>query len=288
MRRPTLLVLILIASLAAPAICEAEKPKGNLIIIGGGGEPDEIWDRFIELAGGEQASIVILPTATESETSGPAYKEYLEKEYGCNNVEILDLKTRIDSFIPSHVSLLRKAGGIFFTGGDQTRILNVLYKTPAGKAIQKAFMRGAVIAGTSAGAAIMGDQTITGIGDFEVIRSATVQLWPGFEFVSGAIIDQHFIARKRLNRLLSVILEHPEYLGIGIDESTAVWVKPEGRFIVLGNGSIVVIDASNSKVNGSNQDSESANLGVYDLTVHILLPGDTFDMNTKTVINGTE
>ncbi|HUX06351.1 MAG TPA: cyanophycinase [Acidobacteriota bacterium] len=288
MRRSTLLVILLVALLAAPVICEAEKPKGNLIIIGGGGEPEEVWPRLIELAGGKQASIIILPTATESKTSGPAYEKYLEEEYGCTNVEVLDLKTRLDAFTLRNVRLLRNAGGIFFTGGDQTLILIALYKTPAGKAIKQAFTRGAVIAGTSAGAAIMGEKTITGIGDFEVIKSATVQLWPGFEFVSGAVFDQHFIARKRLNRLLSVILENPEYLGIGIDESTAVWVRPEGRFDVLGGGSAVVIDASGSTVNGTNQSSDPANLGVYDLKVHILLPGDTFDMNTKTVTDRTK
>ena len=85
---------------------------------------------------------------------------------------------------------------------------------------------------------------LTGEGDFEVISAKNVELSPGLGLFPGAILDQHFVARKRQNRLLSVVLEHPQYLGVGIDEATAAWLKPDGTFEVLGDGAVVVYDAA--------------------------------------------
>ncbi len=179
---------------------------------------------------------------------------------------------------------VRSAGGIFFSGGDQRRITEALLGTLVGDAVQQAHHRGAVIGGTSAGTACQSPLMITGDGDFTVITADNVELWEGLGLFPGVIVDQHFVARGRHNRLISVVLEHPELLGVGVDEATAVWVRPNGTFEVLGEGWVVVYDASKSEVVRQDGPEGRTDLGVHSLKTHVLLPGDVFDLNRRAVV----
>ncbi len=125
---------------------------------------------------------------------------------------------------------------------------------------------------------------ITGDGDFTVITADNVELTPGLGLFRGVIVDQHFVARQRYNRLISVVLEHPELLGVGVDEETAVWVRPDGTFKVLGEGWVVVLDASESNISRSVQDGGRTDLGVHDLRTHVLQPGEVFDLAKRRVM----
>jgi cyanophycinase len=127
---------------------------------------------------------------------------------------------------------------------------------------------------------------ITGEGDFKAIRASVVELSRGLGFFRGVVVDQHFVARQRLNRLLTVILEHPDLVGVGIDEDTAAWVRPDGTFEVLGDRSVVVVDAKGAALTRKAVDKGSALLGVRNLKVHILLPGDGYDPIRRVVIPG--
>jgi len=127
---------------------------------------------------------------------------------------------------------------------------------------------------------------LTGEGDFKVIRTRSVELWEGLGFTPGVIMDQHFVARQRLNRLLSVILEHPDLVGVGVDEDTAVWVKPDGTFEVIGDRPVVVLDPKGAAPTRKAVDKGSALLGVRDLRFHVLLPGDGYDPVRRVVIPG--
>jgi cyanophycinase len=150
-------------------------------------------------------------------------------------------------------------------------------KTPLYQALHDAYHQGAVIAGTSAGAAVMSRHMITGdqkkhpeyTGDFQTIEAGNMELAPGMGFLSPVVIDQHFIRRMRFNRLLSVVLEHPELTGIGIDESTALYVKGR-QGIVYGDGQILVI-----RVRADPVQSEHGLLGARDIRLDLLLKGDT-------------
>jgi len=122
---------------------------------------------------------------------------------------------------------------------------------------------------------------ITGDGDFTVITADNVELWPGLGLFRGVIVDQHFVARRRHNRLISVVLEHPELLGVGIDEDTAVWVRPDGSLKVLGEGWVVVYDATTAEVHRRSRDANGDDLGVHGMTMHVLLPGDVFDVPSR-------
>ncbi|MGE5235209.1 MAG: cyanophycinase [Acidobacteriota bacterium] len=260
------------------------QPKGNLVLIGGGEKPAEAMRKFVELAGGPQALIVAIPTASEEPDTGEYYVKLFKEQYGCANVVALDVKTKEDAMRADFAETAAKASGIFFGGGDQSRITRALLDTPVGAAIADAFARGAVVGGTSAGTACQSALMITGEGDFKVVRADAVELSRGLGFFRGVIVDQHFIARQRSNRLISVILEHPDLLGVGIDEGTAVWVRPDNTFRVMGSSCVMVLDPAGAEVQRKPGGKEKGLLGVHDLRVHILLPGETFDVSSRSVV----
>jgi cyanophycinase len=281
MRRGWLAVAGFMA-LAGPAL--AASPKGNLVLIGGGDKPKEAMAKFVELGGGPSAPIVAIPTASEEPDTGAYYVKLFKEEHGCTNVTALEIKTREDAARPDYVDLARKARGVFFGGGDQSRITRALLDTPVGEAIAAAYEGGAVVGGTSAGTACQSALMITGEGDFKVIRANSVELTRGLGFFRGVIVDQHFTARQRSNRLISVILEHPDLLGVGVDEDTAVWVRPDNTFQVIGASCVMVLDAKGAPI--ARQPGEKGHdlLGVHGLHVDILLPGEEYDIGKRAVI----
>ena len=283
--RRAIFTILAVAS-AAVAGAQGAGSAGHLVLVGGGEKPAAAMRKFVELAGGPSAPIVAIPTASEEPDTPSYYLELFRDEYGCTNVEVLDIKTRDDASRPDYAEIAANARGIFFGGGDQNRITRALLDTPVGTAIADAFARGAVIGGTSAGTACQSALMITGEGDFTVIRANSVELVPGFGFFRGVIVDQHVIARQRSNRLISVILEHPDLVGVGVDEDTAVWVRPDHTFVVMGAGSVLVLDASKATVTRAPGEDGKDLLGARDLRVHVLLAGEGFDLRSRTVLDG--
>lgn len=282
MRKLMMLVGLVLG--AAVAAGQEAAPKGHLVLIGGGEKPPEVMRTFVELAGGPAAPIVVIPTASAAPDTGAYYVKLFKEDYGCSDVVSLGIRSPADARRPEYVELAARAGGIFFGGGDQVRILTALANSPVLAAIRAAFARGAAIGGTSAGTACQSPLMLTGEGDFSGIRSRSVELWDGLGFFRGVIVDQHFLARQRQNRLISVILEHPEYLGVGIDEDTAVWVRPDGTFTVMGRNAVMVVDAAAAKLGRQPKDTGQDGLGAHGLKVHVLLPGEVFDTRTRAVV----
>jgi cyanophycinase len=272
---------LLLAS-GLPFAAPADAPKGNLVLIGGGKRPAAVMAKFVELAGGPAARILVVPTASELPDTVEVYRKELAS-LGATNVAGLDVRSRFDAQRKALVEEVGNAGGIFFAGGDQRRIVVALGGTPVGKAIEDAYRRGAVIGGTSAGTACMSPVMMTGEGDFKVISSRNVELSPGLGLFPGTILDQHFVARQRQNRLMAVVLEYPRFLGIGIDEGTAVWLRPDETFQVLGESSVVVYDAAATTVTRAPGDGPVL-LGARNLRTHVLLPGDVFDLAVRSVV----
>ncbi|KAA0254455.1 cyanophycinase [Acidobacteria bacterium ACD] len=279
------LASLLLAAAAGPALAGGPARRGHLVLIGGGDKPQEAMSKFIELAGGKDAPIVALPTAS-SEPDAAAYYEGLFREtYGCTRAVSLDVRTRADADRADWAALARNAKGIFFGGGDQIRITTALLGTPVGDAIAAAFAAGAVVGGTSAGTACQSEVMITGEGDFSVVAARCVETSQGLGFLpEGVLVDQHFLRRGRQNRLLSLVLECPELLGVGVDEATAAWFRPDGTFEVLGQSAVMVLDARDAVVSRAARDGGQDALGVHGLTVHILLPGDAYDTRARTVL----
>jgi cyanophycinase len=193
--------------------------------------------------------------------------------------------TREDAKSDSVANGLDSATGIWFAGGDQNRIMTSLRATPVAEAIRARYLGGAVVGGTSAGAAVMTTPMITGEerrpgGDrrdttqsWMTIAAANVVTTEGLGLLEGAIVDQHFLRRRRHNRLISLVLEDPSRIGVGIDESTALVVDPSGWWTVVGESSVVIYDARAGAVTARN----SPVLGARDVRVHVLPPGGRFD-----------
>lgn len=267
--------------LALPVM--ADHGRGHLILVGGGDKPLAAMQKFVELAGGKTAPIVVVPTASEAEDTADYYKKLFLDEHGVSDVVVLPIRTREDADRPELVAATRRARGVFFSGGDQTRILKALAGSAVLGAMREVFARGGVIGGTSAGTACQSEKMITGEGNFKVIEAGSVELWEGLGFLPDhVVVDQHFIARQRQNRLISVILAHPEHLGVGVDEDTAIWVRPDQTFDVIGASSVMIFDARGAATRGVSQEGERALLGIHGMRMHILLPGESFDLKART------
>ena len=282
MRR--LIVLLGLVWVAAGVAIAEDAPRGHLVLNGGGAKPREVVEKFVELAGGRGSPIVVFPTASELEDTGAYYRALLRDDYGCTDVTVAEVFTPEDGQNESIAARVAAAGGIFFAGGDQRRITRALGGTRVGAAVRIAFDGGAVVGGPSAGTACQSGLMITGDGDFEVIAAGSVELWPGLGLFEGVIVDQHFVSRRRHNRLVSVVLEHPELLGVGVDDATAVWLRPDGTFQVLGEGWVVVYDARSAAVHRGAHRSTGPSLGVHGLVTHVLLPGEVFDVTKGEIV----
>jgi cyanophycinase len=184
---------------------------------------------------------------------------------------------------------LKNVNCIFFAGGDQNRLTKLLLNSRMLDSIKEIYNSGGVISGTSAGAAVMSKIMITGeelnnndsSRAYNSIVSENIESAEGFGFIDDAIVDQHFIKRKRNNRLISLVLQHPQYLGIGIDESTAAIVYPDNTLEVLGNNQVIFYDASNS---GMIKVDSLKNFSASDIKMHVLFSGQKFDMYSRSVI----
>ncbi len=226
-----LLLLVISTTPAAPTY-PPEPVAGALVIVGGGSVPDKARDEFIKLAGGkEKANIVVIPTASASADTVKGVLEAgkLWEDAGVKTVNVLHA-TRGLADNPITSTVLKDATGVWFGGGDQTRLTAAYRGTLVEKELKKLLDRGGVIGGTSAGAAVMSDLMIEG-------GNPDAKTGPGFGFLPGVVIDQHFTERKRQPRLRAVLEKNPGYAGLGIDEGTAVVVK--GRSIrVVGAGTV--------------------------------------------------
>ena len=250
-RLPTLLLAV--SMLPRPAIAaEPPAPETRLVIVGGGDRPPEALSRFVEWAGGASARVLVIPWASgePKESCEALLRELSTHAPGaatCGPHATLDEKGRAAPLDEERereaLEGLGKATGVFFTGGDQARIMDVLADAELLAAVKARFAAGVVFGGTSAGAAVMSARMITGEGDFTVIDGDAVEVRPGLGLVEGVIVDQHFVRRQRENRLFGLVLKHPQERGVGIDEDTALLVRNGRHAEVVGRGPVVLVDA---------------------------------------------
>jgi len=263
--------------------------QGHLFIVGGGSQSDSLVARFVELAGGRgRARIAVVPMASSEPAATGEEKAVQLREFGADAFVLLLTRAQAESAATAR--RLDGVTGIWFTGGDQTLVTPVLLGTATLAAMQARYRAGAVVGGTSAGAAVMSDSMLTGnqrppgdtlgyYGDeFPVIARGVIEIVPGLGFLSGVIVDQHFVRRERHNRLLAVILERPTLIGVGIDESTVLEVRPDGSWTVRGAASVVLYDARRARLT-----PRGAPLGAADVRLHVLPAGATFNPTTGRV-----
>ncbi len=279
---------ILCGALCALVSSVAAGQRGTLFIVGGGPQPPALVQQFVDLAGGRgHAHIVVFGMASEDgEKSGEEKAEEL-RGLGADarNVWVNHSQANTDSV----ARLLDHATGVWFVGGDQVKLIAALRGTKTETAMHARYEHGAVIGGTSAGAAVMSAIMLTGderhpggarpdttTGGFMTIAREDIVVDSGFAFLRNAIIDQHFLRRKRHNRLISVALEHAPHLAAGIDESTALIVKPDGTWRVAGASVVIIYDARNAAITPA----RATTLGASDVRMHVLPAGAEFDPQT--------
>jgi cyanophycinase len=218
-----------------PGLEPAERPaplRGALVICGGGRLPEAVLDRFIELAGGPQARVVIIPTAGSDASvrfAGTSLDRWRAR--GPASVRMLHTRSRNEANDPAFLQTLADATGVWFGGGDQSRLSDTYVDTAVERHLKALLERGGVIGGTSAGAAIMTRVMITG-------GRTTATQGRGFDLLPAAVVDQHFLKRNRLGRMLSVLAQHPGLAGFGIDEGTALVLQGD-RLSVIGDSYVV-------------------------------------------------
>lgn len=262
-------------------------PRG--ILVGIGGNEDKEDDMVIlrritsELDGSAKRAVVIAAASREPVEASRPYLRAFE-ELGIEHVRPLDLQSRSEVEEDRTLRRLREADIIYFTGGDQTRLADVLHGSEALEIIRQRYRDGAVVAGTSAGAAAMSATMITsGKPEKGLEKGNTETSHAGLALLPGTVIDTHFIQRGRFSRLLEVIARHTDLLGLGLSEDTA-FILREGRYIeVEGSDNLIIIDGREIKHSDAHVAKEGESLTVDRAIVHALAEGDRFDLQERLV-----
>lgn len=272
--------------------------KGTLIPIGGNEDKgvyasgnkrmeyieEGILSRVVRESGGKEAMILIIPTASSIPVEVAA--NYL-KAFGklqCKNLTVLDIRERKQADFPENLKLLEKADCIMFSGGDQSKITKNIKGTRFHSLLEHRFVNeGIVIAGTSAGAMCMSSKIITGGSSKEALIKDAVSMQEGMGFISNLILDSHFIRRGRFGRLAEAVAKYPELLGIGLAEDTALVIKQNNWFEIIGSGMVILFDPRELKHNNFELLEPGTPMSLVNLKVHVLTNGDKFNITKRQV-----
>jgi cyanophycinase len=254
----------------APARLAAQLPRvgpeaGTLVVVGGAMESEEIYRRFIDLAGGPNAPIVLIPTAAGDDEYDDSYAGLgAWREHGARRLTVLHTTDRTTADSEEFVEPLTTARGVFFFGGRQWRLVEAYAGTRTEAELRAVLERGGVIGGTSAGASVLGSFLVRGDTETNAVIMGDHQV--GFGYLRGVAIDQHVLRRNRHFDMLELLDAHPELLGIGLDEDTAIIVRGD-QFEVIGASYALIYDRQTTTGR--------------DGTFYFLAPGDGFDLATR-------
>jgi cyanophycinase len=266
-----------------PSLVPEGETRGWIIPIGGAENKENdrhILERFVRVSGGNDADIVVIPTASRLNETGPRY-EKLFRDLGADRVSVMDFDTRRDCQEPGRLKRLEEASGIFFTGGNQLRLTTLLGGTAVAKLIRVRNAHGVTVGGTSAGASILSEHMIAFGDEGSSVISGSVRLAPGLGLTNRFIIDQHFRQRDRLGRLLTALAYNPFAIGIGLDEDTAAFIGPDETVEVEGSGGVTVVDAADVSFSSMDNVEEGQPVCLLGLRLHILVAGATFNLHTR-------
>lgn len=270
------------------------QPTKTAVLVIGGAE-DKIHGRqilhtFFQRSGGTDARIAIIPTASrEPAVIGSRYHDIFE-EMGAKAIEVIDIREREHGSDVDWQAFIEDCTGVFMTGGDQLRLCDLLSDTPIMNCVRQRARSGQVtLAGTSAGAAVMGHHMIAGGGSGESPNQSLVDMTIGLGIIPEVIVDQHFHNRNRMARLLSAVAAHPDKLGIGIDEDTCAMFEGNmfegnGSFQVIGKGTVTIVDPVDMTYTNYAQVGNTDPIGIHNLYLHILSHGDRYDLGKRQVI----
>ena len=257
-----------------------------------GGAEDKLRKRmilqeFVRAAGGLDARIAVIPTASSIGTEVTEVYDAVFRREGAVEVAAVRPESREDAHDPGLVAALEDATGIFMTGGNQLKLSAIVCGTPLGDAIVAANRRGVVVGGTSAGASIQSSHMLAFGGPGATAKQRMTQMAAGLGLIDSAVVDQHFDQRNRYGRLLMIVAQSPQLLGIGVDEDTAAIVERDldehDVLRVIGRGSVTVMDPSHIVTN-AHEAKRSAPILASGVVLHALPAGSAFDLTTRTLI----
>lgn len=262
------------------------KTKGKLVIVGGV-QTNEIIAKFVELAGGKNAKVIVIPNAGSEPVLNSEIQVKELTDLGAQAEYLIFTKETADD--EANLKKMNWANSVFFLGGDQSDLARDMLGSKLLKKVFDIYNNGGVVGGTSAGAAIMSEVMITGnelirndsTGIFLTIEKGNVETKRGFGFLKTVIIDQHFLKRKRHNRTIAALIEHPTLTGVAIDESTSIIVSPDSTFEVYGSNQVLVYDP----IEGKNiREDKNGNLGITNMKLDVLISGDKYNLKSHKVI----
>lgn len=259
-----------------------------IMIIGGAEDKvhgRQILQTFFQRSGGADAQLAIIPSASrEPAAIGSRYQTIFE-EMGAKSIQVIDIREREQGDRLDWLQWVEQCTGVFMTGGDQLRLCGLLADTPIMETVRKRAQVGQItLAGTSAGAAVMGQEMIAGGGSGESPNRALVDLTTGLGIIPEIIVDQHFHNRNRMARLMSAIAHHPEKIGIGIDEDTCAMFLDDGTFQVIGRGTVTIVDPGEVSYTSHTHDSMTDPISIHNLRVHILSNGERYDLYHRKIL----
>ena len=267
----------------SPAKVSESGKRGFIVAVGGAEDkvgPADILRRFVDVAGGKQARIAIIPTASTMGDTGERY-ERLFSSLGVREPKSIPFATRADAARADWIAELERATGIFLTGGNQLRLSTILGGTPVAKAIRRLNAHGVAVGGTSAGAAILSEHMIAHGSEGATPTAGMATLAPGFGMTNRVIIDQHFKQRDRLGRLLSALAYNPFAIGVGLDEDTAAFIDAERVIEVVGNGAITLIDVSSLGHSSIAETKVGRPICLTNIRLHVLTNGSRYDLESR-------
>jgi cyanophycinase len=267
----------------SPARVEEHHERGYIVPVGGAEEKETdpaILRKFVEVSGGSDARIAILPTASQLKDTGERYEDIFAK-LDVREAFALPFHTREDAHHGPWLERLEDATGIFLTGGNQLRISAALGGTPVAKAIRRLNACGVTVGGTSAGAAILSEHMIAYGEAGATPHAGQASLAPGLGLTNRVVIDQHFRQRDRLGRLLSALAYNPFAVGLGLDEDTAAFIDPDNVIHVVGSDAITVVDPSALEHSSMPETELGQALCLTNIKLHILVDGGSFDLKSR-------
>jgi cyanophycinase len=262
--------------------------RGWIVPIGGAENKENdrrILERFVRVSGGDDADIVVIPTASRVHETGARYEQVFQA-LGAARVTVMDFDTRRDCKEPGRLRRIEEASGIFFTGGNQLRLTTLLGGTAVAKLIRLRNAHGVTVGGTSAGASILSEHMIASGDEGSSMIAGSVRLAPGLGLTNRFIIDQHFRQRDRLGRLLTALAYNPFAVGIGLDEDTAAFIGPDETVEVEGSGGATIVDGADVSYSSIDSAEEGQPVCMLGLRLHVLLAGATYNLDTRVATAG--
>lgn len=271
--------------MSPPTVSPASQ-RGLIVAIGGAEDKlrdSEILRRFVDVAGAGHARIAIIPTASEMRDTGSGY-EALFRKLGARAATSLAFSSRTDCENEGLLDTLRAATGVFMTGGNQLRLSTVLGGTSVARVMRRLSAEGIPVAGTSAGAAFLPEHMIAHGDEGPTPRAGIVTLAPGLGLTNKVVIDQHFRQRDRLGRLMTALAYNPFTTGVGLDEDTAAFLRPDDVIEVHGSGAVTIVDPSEVEHSSIGNAAPHEPVCIVGIRLHVLTGGWSYDLAARKAV----